>query len=507
VTPDLAALEACLAALARSSDVREVELFEPEAAPLFVARAPGRVDLMGGFADYSGSLVLEIPIREATFVAVQASEHPRVRILSTSLMLGPPRTRGSNGTALRHVELPIEELRGLASHAAAREYFTADSQRGWAAYVAGVLVALGLELGCALERGLNILIASSVPEGKGVSSSAAVEVATLYALSALHGAALDSQRAALICQRVENTIVGAPCGVMDQMTSSAGIEGQILPLLCQPAELGPCFPVPAGLGLWGIDSGLRHAVSGSDYTQVRVAAFMGYAMIARALQLPTERTEMPGLVRIIDPVYGGYLANLPPTLYEAELRAQLPERCTGVEFARSYAGISDPVTRLEESVSYRVRAATEHPIYEHRRAAAYRDWMLQLGRSGDPGSIDRVGERLGALMLEAHRSYGACGIGSSGTDRIVQLVAELGPGHGLYGAKITGGGSGGTVAVLGRASAAPAVARVAARYAEASGRSPYVFSGSSPGAAQFGIARATWRSSAPRRQYSVWSRA
>ena len=101
-------------------------------------------------------------------------------------------------------------------------------------------------------------------------------------------------------------------------------------------------------------------------------------------------------------------------------------------------------------------------------------------------------------MYETHSSYSACGLGSTGTDRIVELVAELGPERGLFGAKITGGGSGGTVAVLGRADAGEAVQAVVQRYARETGRVPQLFSGSSPGAAAFGLrslqhASGSWR--------------
>jgi L-arabinokinase len=104
-------------------------------------------------------------------------------------------------------------------------------------------------------------------------------------------------------------------------------------------------------------------------------------------------------------------------------------------------------------------------------------------------------------MYEAHASYSACGLDSSGTDRLVELVRELGPEHGLFGAKITGGGSGGTVAVLGRASAGSAVREVAARYARESGHAPYLFAGSSPGAAAFGVRRV----GKVRGAFSCWS--
>ena len=96
-------------------------------------------------------------------------------------------------------------------------------------------------------------------------------------------------------------------------------------------------------------------------------------------------------------------------------------------------------------------------------------------------------ERLGALMRAAHESYVACGLSSTGTDRLVELVAEEGPEAGLFGAKITGGGSGGTVAVLGLDSSEDAVRRVVRRYAAETGHAPYVFTGSSSGAAVFGV--------------------
>jgi L-arabinokinase len=93
---------------------------------------------------------------------------------------------------------------------------------------------------------------------------------------------------------------------------------------------------------------------------------------------------------------------------------------------------------------------------------------------------------LGELMYQSHASYSACGLGSAGTDLLVKLVREVGPARGLYGARATGGGSGGTVAVLGRKDAWDSIRRVADRYAEETGYEPYIFSGSSPGSAAFG---------------------
>jgi L-arabinokinase len=96
---------------------------------------------------------------------------------------------------------------------------------------------------------------------------------------------------------------------------------------------------------------------------------------------------------------------------------------------------------------------------------------------------------LGKLMYESHWSYSACGLGSTGTDLLVDLVREAGNAAGLFGARITGGGSGGTVAVLGDRKAGPAIDAIADRYAQQTGYQPIVFSGSSPGAGVFGHLR------------------
>ena len=89
---------------------------------------------------------------------------------------------------------------------------------------------------------------------------------------------------------VENLVVGAPCGIMDQMASALGRRGQLLSLLCRPAHVQPDVAIPQGVRFWGVDSGVRHSVGGSDYGSVRCATFMGRAIL-RWVQ--RERGESP----------------------------------------------------------------------------------------------------------------------------------------------------------------------------------------------------------------------
>jgi len=426
--------------------LRVKRLFEP-GAQIAIARAPGRLDVMGGIADYSGSLVLQRPIAEGTCAAVQRSDRPAIELVSIGR---------------RPIEIPVTTLLRDGEpidYEAARQRFTSGDQH-WAAYIIGVFLALAHERGLRLS-GARIVIASDVPEGKGVSSSAAVETAVMQAAVCAFSLAIAPRDIALLCQQAENLVAGAPCGVMDQMTCMFGVPDALMALLCQPAELQPSVPLPSDLTVWGIDSGERHVVSGSDYASVRAAAFMGLRILADHVRVP-----------------GGYLANVDPTEFE-RVASQLPEQLSGEEFLARYGCTSDSVTTVVREREYRVRVATAHPIEERRRAETFRRVLLDAG--GDVSGVS-----LGTLMYESHASYGRCGLASPGTDRLVALVKSAGPDAGLYGARITGGGSGGTVAVLGRADASPALACIADQYEREAGYRPYVFAGSSPGVAAVG---------------------
>lgn len=468
---DAAAFIETLNELERAPAPEARQLFDPT-AELVVTRAPGRLDVMGGIADYSGSLVLEAPIREATFVALQRDLSRRLRIVSLSQDF-------TQALAFEMALADFERAGEPIEYENARARFQQSPAQHWAAYVAGVFLTLMRERGVRFGRGARILICSSVPQGKGVSSSAALEVAVMQAVAAAFEVAIEPREMALLCQKVENLVAGAPCGVMDQVTAVCGQAGHLLSLLCQPAELRGEIPIPEEIAFWGLDSGVRHAVTGADYGSVRVGAFMGYRIIA---DLAGFKVAGGAPAQIDDPRWGGYLANLTPSEFEQHYAAHLPERIEGAEFLSRYKGTTDAVTRIAPERSYAVRVPAAHPIYEHHRVRLFAE-LLQ-------GEISEERIKLaGELMYQSHASYSACGLGSAATDRIVELVRDAGPAQGLYGAKITGGGSGGTVAILSRRDAVDSVRKIAGRYAQETSYQPYIFSGSSPGSAGFGYLR------------------
>jgi L-arabinokinase len=469
---DVQAFIETLNALRYSQAVEARELFDTK-SEIFVVRAPGRLDVMGGIADYSGSLALQLPIEDAALVALQRAQSRDLKIVSLSA--------GENNQA-RSFEMPLADFESdkePVSYSQALALFRRDASQAWAAYVAGAFLVLMRERGVRFKQGARLLIDSRVPEGKGVSSSAAIEVAVMSAIASAFDLSITPRDMALLCQMVENLVVGAPCGVMDQMAASCGEAHKLLALLCQPAELKPMRRIPEEIALWGIDSGIRHSVGAGDYGSVRTGAFMGYRIIAELAGLRVDDTEVEGVVRIHDRRWGGYLANIAPSEFEKHYAAHLPERITGAEFLTRYKGITDSVTRVHAERSYGVLASTAHPVYEHARVCRFAE-LLEMPQT------ERELESLGDLMYGSHASYSACGLGSAGTDLLVELVRSAGHAQGLYGAKITGGGSGGTVAVLGRRGADEAIERIAGEYARRMNYRPRIFSGSSPGAAAFG---------------------
>lgn len=427
--------------------------------PRVIGRAPGRLDVMGGIADYSGSLVLQLPLAEAAYALVQPRRDGQVVVVSGAT---------SDLSGVNIVEMPIAEIyRYLADTAVLHQMLTVNPDTAWASYLLGVVAIVARQAQVVLYDGVTIVIDSYVPLGKGVSSSAAIEVATMRALLALVNYEIDGRTLAMWSQMVENHIVGAPCGIMDQMTSACGVANQLLALRCQPAELLEPVALPETLQVWGIDSGVRHAVTGADYTTVRVAAFMGYRILTSIQGVST--TIVDGIAQIDDPRWHGYLANITPSEF-MHYYAQLPNHLDGASFIRHYQATHDTVTRINPHQVYPVRQATAHPIYEHQRVRLFAALLQHQAN-------DERAQLLGELMYQAHESYSACGLGADATDAIVAQVRALGPAHGLFGAKITGGGSGGTVAVLGRPEAHAVVQQIAAHYGTG-----MVFAGSSDGA-------------------------
>ena len=216
---------------------------DPEA----LARAPGRVNLLGEHVDYNDGFVLPAAIDRETWVAFSRSEAESSTILALDFSEQACFTSGS---------------------LAARQETGGRPLPGWAYYPAGVAWALA-DAGLA-SPALNAVISSRVPRGAGLSSSASVEMAFLTTWSALGGWKLAPMASALLCQKAENSFVGVQCGIMDPFACACGRAGHLLLLDCRSLEW-QALPLPEAACIVIADTTRRRSLTGSDYNERREA--------------------------------------------------------------------------------------------------------------------------------------------------------------------------------------------------------------------------------------------
>ncbi|MGI6455089.1 MAG: galactokinase [bacterium] len=444
---------------------------------IYHASAPGRLDVMGGIGDYSGSLVLQMPIQERTHVWLALRDDHILRAHSHQAQ-----QPGLQDT----VEFDLNRLpaHGALEYSSFHQALTENPAHSWAAYIFGCLLCLMLEKKIP-PTGVDFWVESDIPFGKGVSSSAALEVAAMTALCAALELELSDNELPILAQKVENLIVGAPCGLMDQLATYHGKQNQLLPILCRPDRIFPTIEIPEPLHFIGVDSGVRHSVGGSSYTGVRTAAFMGYTIIASRLGISRETITRAKQTPNRDLLpYHGYLTEISPSALEALFLDSLPEQITGAEFIEQYGTTIDPITSPKPDTIYPVRVCTSYPIYENHRVHQFQLILRLLGSSPvSPSLLDQCCHQLGELMYQAHVGYSRCGLGSTGTDHLVTRAWEHGESQAIFGAKITGGGSGGTVCFLCRGEQGKqSVHQIAAEYSASTGTGIKIFDGSSDGA-------------------------
>ncbi|HLK29338.1 MAG TPA: galactokinase family protein [Puia sp.] len=440
-------------------------------APIYISRAPGRLDLMGGNDDYTGGLVFESTIREATYAAAQLKNDNIVELKNKT---------ASNAGWQGDVSINLDEL---SNENEVRELVNKSSSVRWTAYVLGNIFYLKKKYPERIKSGLRLYIESEVPLNRGVSSSAAIEVAVMKASAAAYGIDLSGVELSLACQWVENAICESACGIMDQVAVVTGKKGFIMPLVCQPCNPEPLIKLPEDLKIWGIDSGVSHQVAGIEYEAARAAAFMGYKIICDNINNPVTLDTSSDIHRYTDPLWNGYLANLSRSDFHEKYEQLLPHKSDNETYISKHKLHVDPFTPLRENVTYNILANTKYAVEENQRVQLF----SELSRGAALTSSKRSYMLMGELMYQSHYAYTECGLGAKATDFLVSLCKKEGIENGIYGAKITGGGAGGTVAILADKNAGNVIEKIMQLYADADLGSPYLFEGSSDGADSFGI--------------------
>lgn len=359
-------------------------------APAWIVAAPGRVNLIGEHIDYNDGFVLPMAIERYVVIAAtpqSAKAPPAARFYSVNLD--------------REVHLALGRP-------------PVPGRRDWSSYVQGVVAGF-------LERGgripaLSAVIQSNVPLGGGLSSSAALEVATATLLATATGTALDRAETALLCQRAEHRFAGVPCGIMDQFSSVFGRQDTLLLLDCRSHEVQLVPFVADDIAVLIANSNVRRELTGGEYAE-------------RRAQCESARQKLA---------------------LESWRDAGLPQ----LEAARG--GLDD---------------------VEYRRA---RHVVSEIGRTCQAAAAAREGQwdEFGRLMYASHASLrDDFQVSCRELDLLVDLARDLGKRRGIIGSRMTGAGFGGCTVSLVKSDRIAAVSRLlGARYREATGIEPHIFS-------------------------------
>ncbi len=349
--------------------------------------APGRVNLIGEHTDYNDGFVMPAAIDFATWVVAVPHDGRILTVFSENFS--------------ETIEFDLDD----PSQAA---------QGHWSDYVKGV--AFALEQAGYHLRGATLRIRSDVPIGSGLSSSAAIEVATGFALLNNSGFIVDRVELAKLCQRAENEFVGMRCGIMDQFIAACGESGKALLLDCRSLEY-KLLPLPEDVLLGICNTMVRHELAGSEYNARRFECESGVRHFAQ--RLPNVRA-----LRDVTP------ADL--ELYGAGLTEVVYRRC-------------------------------RHVITENAR-------VLNAATALEQGEL----EAFGSLMNQSHVSLrDDYEVSCKELDLMVELAQEV---AGVYGARMTGGGFGGCTVNLVNAQNVDEFKRVMAEaYQDVTGVAPEIY--------------------------------
>jgi galactokinase len=238
---------------------------------MYCAFAPGRVEILGNHTDYNGGVVLSAALELGITCRGRPREDGNIRLRS-------------EGMGEDHVFSAADELLPNAT---------------WVDYPVGVLAMLrrrGFDVGA-----FECEFSSTLPTGAGLSSSAAMEVATAVFLMHLGGFSLSAMDVAKLCRKAENEFVGVNCGLLDQVSSVFGLRNHLVHLDCREESVNR-IEMPDGIELLIVNSGVKHVLTGGEYNERREQCFaaaegLGVEQLRDATSQQVEASDLPDLVK------------------------------------------------------------------------------------------------------------------------------------------------------------------------------------------------------------------
>jgi galactokinase len=368
-------------------------------APTLAASAPGRVNLIGEHTDYNDGFVMPLALSGRTTVVVGHKTESGVIRVATESNIG--------GVNLVEVQATKPGVAG-------------SKEPKWANYVKGAILQFYANHGNRdTFDSFDIAIASDVPLGSGLSSSASLEVAVFTFLEGLTGHTVDKKEKALLAQKGENEFVGVPCGCMDQFISVLGKAGHALLLDCRSRDTKYVPMTDESIVLLVANSNVKHELTGGEYAQRRAQCYAGVDALKKAY----------------------------PTQSITALRDVTQEQ----------------LNKIEKDLDPIVFRRSRHVIGENDRtthaAAAFAKGEYEL---------------CGKLMVQSHNSLrDDYEVSCHELDLLVTFALEV---DGVYGSRMTGGGFGGcTITLLKKSALEKAIEHISSKYVAATKITPTIF--------------------------------
>ncbi len=411
--------------------------------PVAIQSAPGRVDVLGGLAAEAGGMVAQMALPRRAAVGIQWRSDG---ILSFhSRRIGTP--------AINRVRVPAHELFSedqLPSPATLWARLPMETR--WAAPLLALFYLLVRDGrlpprsgGSAPPCGATVVIESDIAIAAAQASSTAVATALLQAIMHEVRFSIGTVEKAVLIHDAESLFGFSGGHVVDALTLLCALDGPPAHLLryrAQPHELLGQITLPPDVRIVALNTGIPATRGGETVRALRLAGAMGRRIID-VIYRDLGRRHAP---------LHGYLGNLSPGLYRRYFRALLPRRMRGNDFLRTYGEPIPTAGRIDPDRLYRVRTAVDHLISEHEHTENFLQAMEELTEDAAAISAPQrhlILQRAGRLMLASQHSYRLrLGLSCPQADWLIDRLAGAGPERGVYGARITECGGGGTVVAL-----------------------------------------------------------
>jgi len=449
-----------------SSTVADVVQRLPASAPRFVACAPGVINLMGGLAELGGGISLDVTVQNVVCVAAQKRTDGRISIGCVD----PANTNGS-----MPLVAACEELRngrhfgnGLGKSAEKR-----PAQQSEVVDAAMSTLAELIRAGIMRDQeGVSLQIRSSSDDQGAVRWPSSTAASVSVAAAAAVGRSLDAAAGSALLASFAKYPGCEPSSGPALRTCAFLADAQTV--CCADATTGALeakVKLPKDITVSGADCGVAPMNLAKKLEQARAATFIGRILTDRILRH----------VGLMDDSWDGRLAGVSVADYVEYVRDRIPTRLKGSEFLARFGPAEDGTTVIVPSTLYKVRSRTEHHIYEEHRSRQFIQCLSSAVRPLPLNDLIDCGE----AWYASHWSYGQrCGLGAIEADSLGNFLREEGVEQGIYGAKITGYGCGGLLAILHRDSegAFQAIERALDVYRARTGRNARLIRGSAPGA-------------------------